>query len=252
MRRDSRGRFCKKDDSTPDLPLNGNGPKVGDIMYRCVFSNFDKSMPHHMMPATERVEEINQAGKPVCFPYEWRPEDELELLTFEEAKMQAKQENANMEICEADEIYQARALFNRQKKYDFENPIKEPPVFGIGDKVYVVDVLRLCGMHLFACKGVITSLIYYPEPVCGVTDRPGWKYEVYYKLPADEIDIEHGDKRGQIVSHTHYASAENIFKDRDAALNALRRYQHEYFDKCYQIRHTIDKLKPSDLKPPKD
>lgn len=243
MPRDAKGRFCKADTETPDLPVQE------EIGYGLSF-DFNKNLPPHEVMRAYKVKEHTPAGTPLCYPYNHRPDEPKYLYSFEEAKHKLEDSNLETQLHVFSDIDEEYRVLRDSNKLDFVYPANfESPKYSVGAPVYAVKFLRGISMVLSACKGIIIGMQYHYEPYDPVNGgmMPGWNYCVYHQSVATEEDTYYNNKPGDILHHEDWIPESGIFTDKDEALHYMLVKVSRLMAAYSRIHKKNKNLKPEDV-----
>lgn len=246
MHRDSRGRFCKADNDTIYLPM----PEIGDIMYSAEgwgHLEGEEKFPPHSAVTAHKVQEIFGNG-PVCFPWEYRPNDPMYLQTFEEARKQAVSGTTRQQLLTNGGLRKSYESISECHEYDYVEPEGfTEPQFKIGDWVYAVEFLNMVYLQIIAFKGVIIGQRFEIDKDAADTSATinrGWNYEVYYKKPDEYSE----NPVGNLIEQSVWVPERSIYNIKEDAItvfldgaNRINRLYGEIFKR-------LETLKPEDVK----
>lgn len=242
--RDSKGRFCRKDTDTPNLPVQE------EIGYAPGF-DFVESNPPHQVVKAYRVTDYTEGGAPVCYPFANDPDRPLYLYSFSEAKTKAYEETLELELYEYGRLAKDLCLLREHQELEFKKPegLTEPK-FKVGEAVYAVMLLTGINMHLTSCKGIIIGCMYEYEESYGSSGMVlGWNYQIYHQRRATEEDRYYNSTPGEILQEYEWVPEASLFRSQEDALKLFRAdvtLLHIAYD---TINKKLEELKPEDLKP---
>lgn len=246
MNRDSKGRFCKADNETINLPM----PEIGDVMYAARgYGNLkirNEKLPIHTAVTAHKVQDIFGSG-PVCFPWEHRPDDPVYLDYLDSAKHKAIMGTARHQMITSSDLRRQHCNLEQWHEYDFAEPDNfTDPNFKIGDWVYVVEFLNLIYLQIIAFKGVIVGQRFEIDKDAADTSatvRHGWNYEVYYKEASIDADNDDG-----LIEHSMWIPESDIYPNKEAAIEVFIAGTHKIDTLYGEIYQKLENLKPEDIK----
>lgn len=246
MNRDSKGRFCKADTETINLPM----PDIGDIMYSAEGWGHLKSeekLPPHSAVTAHKIQDIFGFG-PVCFPWEYRPDDPMYLHTFEEARKQAISHTTRQQILINGGLRKSYETISEHHDYDYTEPDNfTEPQFKIGDWVYVVELLNMVYLQIIAFKGIIIGQSFeFDKDVAdtSATARCGWNYEVYYKKPDEYSEVP----EGKLVEQSVWVPECCIYNNKENAIEVFLEESNKINRLYGKIFNRLENLRPEDVK----
>ena len=246
MNRDSKGRFCSADTETINLPM----PEIGDIMYSADgwgHLESEEKLPPHSAVTAHKVQEIFGNG-PVCFPWEYRPDDPMYLHILDTARKQAISNTTRQQLLTNGSLRKSYEAISECHEYDYTEPNNfTEPQFKIGDWVYVVEFLNMVYLQIIAFKGVIIGQRFEVDKSAADTDatmRHGWNYEIYYKKPDEYSE----NPEGNLIEQSTWIPESCIYNTKEDAIEVFLEGAHKINQLYGEIYQKLENLKPEDIK----